>query len=136
MNKKKKQRTIRACRELARKYRDPQGEYFFTYDDCLLCKIHFFRNFIDSKNNCLGCPLANKDGKKGCIEFKSFNKAYKKFNEISSLSTFFYEDLKTPKEFIKRAEFFEKIIPILERIPAERFTKKGWRYFDELNRNW
>lgn len=113
----KKERTIRACRELAAKYREPEGEKFFSYADCPLCLMHYC---------CGGCPLANEDGFRGCGKFRTYQKAvqHSQYNQRAC------------KTFNARAAFFDKIIPILEEIPASRFTKKGWKYFDELDRRW
>ena len=107
---KKKWRTIKACWELAAKYREPEGKEFFFTRSCPLCSIH---------NNCLGCSMA--DHGLGCVRFKSY---------------IYAQAAEGQKGFNARAAFFDKIIPILEGIPASRFTKKGWKYFDEMDRSW
>ncbi len=122
---KKKWRTWRACRELAAKYREPEGEIFFTLGSCPLCKLHT-RTALDS---CRGCPLARKCGDEGCYEFNS-NDIAQEYHEEHE------EKLEPNPAFEARAAFFDKIIPILEKIPASRFTKKGWKYFNELDRSW
>ena len=114
----KKDRTIKAHRQLAEKYRSGEGE-FFAIVSCSLCLIH--ASYGGRRNGCCGCPLANENGNTGCFYFKSYMRAY---------------DTKTPESFDLRAQFHEKIIPILEKIPAERFTRKGWTYFNELDRSW
>jgi len=115
----KKQLTIRACQELAEKYRNPEGKEFFHSESCPLCPIHI---------SCRGCPLQRKRGVGyGCVDFKTFKKA--SAAEAKS-------PLAQKRAFNARARFFDKIIPILEKIPAARFTKKGWTYFEELDRNW
>jgi hypothetical protein len=35
-----------------------------------------------------------------------------------------------------RAAFHERCLPILAELPAERFTQKGWQYFDMIDRGW
>ena len=124
-----KDRTILACWKLAEKYRKPQGEKFFLPGSCPLCKIH-------DRFTCKGCPLATETGKSGCWQFKSNIKAQAFLSKFDSLLNLYPAKNKTSITFISRAEFFEKIIPILEKIPAKRFTKKGWTYFNELDRAW
>ncbi|KKM61140.1 hypothetical protein LCGC14_1534710 [marine sediment metagenome] len=114
----KKERTIKACRELAAKYREPEGKgLFFRRDSCPLCLIHD----PNYSAGCVGCPLADKGGDTGCIDFRTYKRANR---------------CRTSYSYNARAAFFDKIIPILEGIPASRFTKRGWKYFDELDRSW
>lgn len=128
----KKERTIKACRELAAKYREPEGKTFFSTVSCPLCDIH--EGFYD----CIGCPLADDCGEDGCVEFTTYLEAA----EVARVNGCFKiptpESAKMPiqRAFDARAAFFDKIIPILEKIPASRFTRKGWEYFDELDRSW
>lgn len=120
----KKERTIKACRELAAKYRDPEERGFFMHITCTLCRIFKVRWLFwrwRYSPNCKGCPLARETGGMGCGSFKTYRAA--------SLS-------RSRDAFEARAAFFDKIIPILEGIPASRFTKRGWKYFDELDRSW
>ena len=129
----KKQRTIKACKELARKDRNPRGETFFNADSCPLCPIHH------GGSNCQGCPLARKGGLIGCYRFKTYIEAKEakvKFPDLSVTRVKSHQVKNIKSTFNARATFFDKIIPILERIPASRFTKKGWRYFEELGRDW
>ncbi len=109
----KKERTIKAHRQLAEKYRSGKGR-FFEVGYCSLCLIHR----LDGK--CHSCPLANECGRMGCCDFMSYDAAVYR---------------RSPEAFELRAQFHEKIIPILEKIPAERFTRKGWTYFNELDRS-
>lgn len=125
-----KERAIQACKNLAGKYMKPQGKVFFKGENCGFCDIYFdafeFRY-------CKGCPFAKTSGKVGCIQFNT----YKKASVYLGLNTYKYpKDLPTHKTFIMAAKFLEKIIPILEKIPKERFTPSGWTYFNELNRDW
>lgn len=115
----KKERTIKACRELAAKYRNPEGKRFFHDEYCPLCIIHLC--------GCEGCPLANEDGALGCYYFNSAKAAMKMSKQTDCVPN---------PAFNARAAFFDRIIPILEKIPASRFTKNGWKYFDELDRSW
>jgi len=126
-----KDRAIQACRELAEKYRNPQGKRFFSVDNCNLCDIHFVLEKSSEEKPCTGCPLSNEDQMGGCSEFESATKARKQLPGLH-----YPNSSKTDKTFIARAEFFDKIIPILEKIPAARFTKSGWTYFKELDRTW
>jgi len=127
----RKRLTIKACKKLSNKYRNPHGKYFFTRDVCPLCKIHF-----DKYYGCYGCPLADENGDIGCTEFKSFADA-EEWLDLKSNNTYFFDPTwEIPEEFIRRAEFFDKIIPILEKIPKERFTPQGWTYFKELSHEW
>lgn len=118
----KKERTIEACRELAEKYRKPQGKIFFTSAQCPLCDI-FLKN-----HSCIGCPLAGSNGYIGCESFDTYinaaNSGYKESDFGKCLNR------KPNKQFLARAAFFDKIIPILEKAPASQFTKKGWKPFN------
>lgn len=129
MSKKKKQsrkeQTIKACKELRKKYLDPKEKIFFDANFCSLCSIH-----TSNGCDCKGCPLANKHGDGGCFEFKSGRKA------DASCKNGYPKRKKPNKAFVARADFFKKIIPILRKIPARRFTESGWTYFYELDRNW
>lgn len=129
-----KDRTIQACRDLAEKYRNPNGKKFFNIDHCSLCKIH---EESSSDSECRGCPLANKEGEMECLAFTSYKKANKALKKrVGKYSIIYPNGRKVAVAFLRRAEFFEKIIPILEKIPSKRFTKKDWTYFKELNRAW
>lgn len=119
----KKERTLKACRELIEKYRHPKPEdVFFNCDCCPLCKIHL--NTRAEVRRCLGCPLADERAKADCKNFSSYNEAVK---------AIFWKKC----TFEKRAQFFEKIIPILEKLPAKRFTRRGWEFTgDIIPREW
>lgn len=121
----KKERTIKACRQLAAKYREPEGKVFFILESCPLCKLHT----LGACDNCQGCPLAKENGNEGCYEFDSNDIAQGYYEEHD-------EKLEPNPAFEARAAFFDRIIPILEGIPASRFTKKDWKYFDMLDRSW
>jgi len=124
-----KWRAKRACRKIAWKYRHPQGQLFFSRATCPLCIIYI----PVIPRRCRGCPLANRIGGCGCREFRTFMGAVHVYptypKEGCSLRI-------PPPEFVARAEFFERIVPILKAIPARRFTPKGWAYFGELDRSW
>lgn len=130
----KKERTIRACRELAAKYREPERKLFFIWEGCPLCYLH--KPGKAPVENCRGCPLASAKGTfgAGCFGFNTTKKAMKLVGQghIGLRD----ESVIVQKAFNARAAFFDKIIPILEKIPAKRFTKKGWEYFNELSRSW
>lgn len=130
-----KQRTIEACKQLADKYRKPKSEKFFGSNSCSLCNIFYTTNDTD----CISCPLATMGGRMGCIDFYTYRRASSvgtsRFNLICK--PFLYPDNAVIiPEFLARAAFFDKIIPILQEIPARRFTRSGWTYFNELDRNW
>ena len=110
--------TIEACKYLVSKYRNAESKMgFFTSYTCPLCDIY------PRPKDCIGCPLASEHGRCGCVEFASYKRA--------SARPFSKEN------FEARAQFFEKIIPILEKLPPERFTKKGWKYTgDIIPREW
>jgi len=125
MKKTKKRLTIEAHQQIAKKYRTATDEEcLFNHHSCPLCRIHGVPSIIHA-NNCRGCPLANKEGAMGCDEFLSYQEAINYFNRSLYL-------IIPNNSFDKRAKFHEKLIPILEQIPAKRFTKKGWKYFEEV----
>ena len=133
----KKERTIKACRELAAKYRKPEGRLFFCWLGCPLCHIHK----PHPCTICDGCPLAETYSppalhRPGCYQFRTAQNARKLVGDIYKGKGHKKQNHMTNDAFDARAAFFDKIIPILEGIPAERFTKRGWKYFDMLDRSW
>ncbi len=137
MKKTKKQKTIEACKELIYKYKHPHGHAFFNQTVCPLCIIH--HNVLTA--SCSGCPLAVKYIFYGCLLFKSSQDAKETYldilsrNELHGKAEFPLEE-QVPKEFVARAKFFEKIIPILETLPKSKFTISGWTYFEEIKSDW
>ena len=139
----KKELTIRACRKLIQKYENTIKQKkvttrFFNYDDCPLCDIHHLRRTYFQ--SCKGCPLANEQGNPGCLKFKTYEQLEDDYLVYYNESIF-----KDVRELVRaqlnkslqaRADFHKKIIPILENISEERFTKEGWIYFKELKRSW
>ncbi len=105
---KNKTRYINAVKKLIKKYRNPKNERFFETETCPLCQLRKI------KNKCFPCIMSNKFGGRGC----SLNKTYDLAVEF---------DL-----FGVRADFWERALPILESTPESRFTKKGWRKWNEL----
>ena len=125
-----KRKTISACRQLIKKYENVnKNTSFFKHAECPLCDIHYI--WLD---NCKGCPLANRNGTIGCPSFKTSRRVLELTEGFISSRRVINDELK--KACQARADFFKKIIPILENIKEERFTKEGWKYFNELNRNW
>ncbi len=124
----KKQQTINAHRALIKKYRNPVGQVFCTTSSCKLCLVHDHIN-----KDCYGCPMSLEKGLMGCMDFQS----YQNLGNIKYTTLITKIPNKYQQEKLElRAQFHEKIIPILEKIPAKRFTKRGWTYFDELDRSW
>jgi len=66
--------------------------------------------------------MADEDGNMGCDQFNSFEKA----SDAPETG------------FPLRAKFFEKTLPMIEKVPARYFTPKGWRFsrFKFLDRSW
>lgn len=130
----KKHRTIKAIEKLIKKYKHPQGQSFFSITSCPLCNIHG-ENAITT---CRGCPLANYIGDEGCDDFNTFIKASAIY--LTTVGPKYTKEkyepfpltLPTPQEFLERAKFFEKLLPLLEEVPSKYFTKTGWAYFDNL----
>ena len=133
----KKELTIKACKELAERYLLEKNILrWFSTDTCPLCTIHLVRELLfDFSAICKGCPLASRDGSAGCVEFETYQKLFRLYPPANVLNT--YEKTQLFKEACQaRARFYIKIIPILENISEERFTKEGWIYFKELKRSW
>ena len=128
-----KRRAIKAFKKLAYKYRHPQGENFFNSKTCPLCHVY------PGVNSCRGCPLADIEGNSGCMDFRTFVEAKRAIDGIISNtgheSYIYPKDKPTIPEFIARAEFFEKYLPIIKKLPSKIFTPSRWRYFKELDRN-
>lgn len=99
------QRFIEAAEITAQKWE--QGTH--DYDHCKFCEVAI-KNF-DKPFYCAPCPMANIDGGFGCVKFKSFPIV--------------------PRKSLERAKFHrEYLIPLIESLPASRFTKKGWKPID------
>ncbi len=148
--KSKKARTIAACAELAAKYRNPDGKTFFLVLNCPLCIIHntvHVENPMLSKGTrtCVGCPLASKTGEVGCTRFDSYDNAHQDYiRNMDRCEGEDYDsiDMDTPIvcgykgepsiHFLRRAMFFDHLIPILSELPPERFTRAGWVFLDLL----
>ena len=122
-----KQKALKAWRKLENKYRNVTEENyrsdFFKDNKCPLCKIY------DTGDDCDGCPLSDEDKHVGCVDFASYKIAKEAYREAYYLSV---GDFK--KAYSKRADFFKKYYPVLEKLPAKKFTPTGWSYFEELDR--
>jgi hypothetical protein len=122
-----KEKTLKAWKELEEKYLNPSGRVFFNARECPLCKIH------DVWSGCLSCPLTGVVRRVGgCLDFTTYKNAF----VCHCQGVYILKNGKPSKAFRDRAEFFRKTYPILEKIPAKRFTPTGWTYFKELDRNW
>jgi len=129
----KKERTIEAMKNIAKRYREKdQAGGLFTSLTCALCEIH--KNHGGRfGNDCRGCPLADKIGFMGCIDFRSYNEAYesRKFQPIRTIPTYGWLEQYDRKKLLARARFFENYaIPACEDIPEKQFTKRGFKYFN------
>jgi hypothetical protein len=123
-----KRRTIEAFEELIDKYLNPDGHVFFKHGDCPLCLIHFR---IKNQLVCRGCPLADKEGNWGCINFASFRNA----SIALDLDEFPFDD-NTRELFKIRAEFFKRHLETIKKWDLKRFTPAGWKYSgDEIPRS-
>ncbi len=130
----KKERYIRAWVELIKKFRNPIGNVFFNEATCPLC--------IVSGSSCRGCPLANKYGGMGCMDFVSAEMASAAIDKALDKGTYKLDgyrrvveiDDETAQAFNACADALEKYLPVIKNIPSQRFTKEGWTYFDELSR--
>ena len=110
----KKDRTIKAIKKMIKNYRKKERE-----NRCPLCEIHRNRDW-----KCKGCPMADQYSNPGCAHFNSY------INMFSDI------DHRFPREWLRRnfpdrADFHEHyLLPIVEKLPPEQFTKKGWKYLD------
>ena len=135
----KKIATIRAHKKLIQKYqylaRDPSRLESDTFHrkNCPLCNVHY-----SFAKDCAGCPLANKNGGVGCVEFRSYENVISKVGEKSLRRNTLrgqINRIQSKRACLKRAKFHRRAIKIIEGINPERFTPEGWTYFHELDRN-
>ena len=77
--------------------------------------------------------MSRLDGTFGCTDFSTY-KAAAEFEPLKN-KEIFPMDVETPQTFINRANFFEKVVPILEKVPSWRFTPSKWVYFG-INKDW
>ena len=123
-----KEKTIKAFKELIERYMRPIGQSFGHWDTCPLCEIFHVRRRKLSRSrkstikDCQGCPLADKNGEMGCINFESYP-------HVDADSKFTPFSIKQLEALERRAKFFEKYLPIIEKMPARKFTISGWSYF-------
>jgi hypothetical protein len=135
----KKTRTIKAFSEIILKYMNPCGDIFFKEEYCPLCIVHIKREKIElspgiyakKKNgdfqlhsDCRGCPLASRGGSTGCISFRTYAPAQKKYYQMRHITL----NNAPCQEFKNRANFFIKYFHTISVWPESRFTKKGWEY--------
>lgn len=115
-----KQKTIAACWRIVELYRNPaKGRVYFSQETCPLCSIEY-----TSSINCNYCVLS--DGSYICASFRTYKEAHKFRFQIYLLSLNITDELR--KAFNDRADCYEfYIIPRLKRLPASRFTKKGFK---------
>ncbi len=119
-----KERALTAWKKLAWKYRNPEGQTFRENKSCPLCLVYFYLGIKrwrppNLANYCRGCPMGDKDGYMGCVDFKTYGGG-------------------PERDYAARAKFFEKTLPMLEKVPARYFTPSGWRFsqFKFLDRSW
>jgi hypothetical protein len=116
-----KEKALRACRQIVKRYREPDEDAYLYGSTCALCRLFF-------TVGCIPCPLADGESDEGCTKFNS----YREIQDI--IDIYFKEEAR--EAFSRRADVYEQhIIPILEKLPPERFTKRGWRFIEELDRS-
>ncbi len=138
----KKERTIKGIVELINRYEHPHGKTFFTEKSCPLCKIHkkqfTFLNGVPKMSICKGCPMASLSGGMGCINTASYTDAnswminHREVTAINENWVYNKANGDAPIEFHVRALFHMKMLAIIRQLPSSRFTRNGWRYFQEL----
>jgi hypothetical protein len=139
MDKSYKQRTLDACRELIEKYENYNaGKKYFNTDHCPLCQIYYGKLVT---HRCPGCILSNSVGQiVGCNRFKSNKRAQDAYEnyygDTTSLNPEYNPFQQLTAAFQARADFFKKIIPILELEPEENFEPENKHYFINLDRSW
>jgi hypothetical protein len=122
-----KQRALEACRKIRDRYRNPDDDKYCTASKCTLCSIY------SDGFNCIGCPLSDNFGNSGCCDHDTYNDVLESLKLGSySLGSYYQNTPKCNAAFTKRAKYYDRIIPILEKIPERRFTPSGWRYFKEI----
>ena len=87
---------------------------YLNMDDCPLYLIHYKLHL------CRGCPLANKYGRPGCIQFNSIIELNRAKGAI---------ELRVALK--KRILFHETALISLKFKPKRFFTRSGWKYFVE-----
>jgi len=106
----KKQRTLKALDALIIDVKNNDYEVRYS-STCKFCIIHYS---IINSGECVGCPFASTYGDVGCFRFKLYS-------TLKNLDA-------TPATIAQ----LEAMRHALNTIPAERFTRKGWKYFTEL----
>lgn len=107
-----KERCVKAIYELIKS----QEEGTWLPKKCPLCKIFFKKRIAQ----CKGCPVANKQGKPGCIGYTSY--------WIRDFAKLRKEDNYYEYGSMARAMFWEKNLPEIITWPESQFTKEGWEY--------
>ena len=92
-------------------------------DDCNFCIIHLrdLKQTVKFDDVCKGCPFANRRGGSGCSIYDTYQELrYENPEDID------------PYIISRVHQNLKAIRKVLISIPAERFTRKGWKYFEEL----
>ena len=142
-----KEKTIAACKELLKKYKraDIDKDTYGEFRTCPLCQIYR----INDRTNalvllgyfCPGCFMASKPPSTHCrcltfASFKKVTKAVQKYRiDIDNLPD---NRAEAKIALHERGAFYEKIIPMLEKIPAKYFTPSSWKFkvFDIFKKEW
>jgi len=112
----KKEKTIEAYERLISVYQEPPPGYTFYTGLCPLCKIHI-------RSRCLGCPNRSEHVAR-CDVSNSPT-----LEKVASLNLSYID---IPEIRLARAKAIKQIIEIIKDLPASRFTKRGWKYFSEI----
>lgn len=89
--------------------------------NCPLCDIFAW---------CKGCPSANKRGGCDCDSQPTFRDWGEAFDLRKEKQISYQMACKA------RKVMWEKALPILEKLPASRFTKAGFKFFEEIKFMW
>lgn len=106
----KKERFIRASEICIKGYTEDN----YSRVNCPFCGVAMGAN-------CDYCVMYNINTKMGCEDFKTYRLAHSLY-------------LCNPKNNKPRIGFHKKLIKLMKGLPAERFTKKGWVGFPEIDK--
>ena len=87
------------------------------YPTCKLCKLYIIQKIYPGRHNCEGCILADSNGYQGCWD---------------SNAEYHAEFLTKKKSLLVVRKYIKLAVPILKKLPDERFIKEGWVYFKEI----
>lgn len=131
---------LAAFYETKKKYLNPYGKYFFSSDECAICRLVYDkiqkempRGWLSKTNHCHFCPMCPNDlhfsAGSGCTMQRTYQGAEELYLGDADVLFYPFAEKDPPPEFIARAESLQRMIDIIKSMPLERFHVDTWTPF-------